>query len=170
MSENWNTPRRNWIATLAKASLSDLERYCGEVMDTISLDPPDYHFLRPPEVGLAMVRGRAGGTGQVFNLGEMTLTRCVLQLESLNEEASDSQSVDFEGGGFTGFGYVAGRSQRHAELAAFCDALLQHPNWQSAIQADVIEPLEKIMAEKCDREAQAVEATRVNFFTMLRGE
>lgn len=168
MSENWDTPRRNWIATLAKASLSDLERYCGEAMDTISLAPPHYHFLRPPEVGLAMVRGRAGGTGQVFNLGEMTLTRCVLQLELLDGEASGS--VDSEGRGFTGFGYVAGRSQRHAELAALCDALLQHPDWQGAIQADVIEPLQKAMAEKRDREAQAVEATRVNFFTMLRGE
>lgn len=170
MSENWSTPRKNWMATLAKASLFDLERYCREVMDTISLAPPHYHFLRPPEIGLAMVRGRAGGTGQAFNLGEMTLTRCVLQLEVLDGEASDSQSSDSERGDFTGFGYVAGRSQRHAELAALFDALLQHPDWQGAIQAEVIEPLEKAMAEKRDREDQAVEATRVNFFTMLRGE
>ena len=166
MSETLNNQRKVWMATLAKADLAQLEQCCGQVMDTISLESPSYRFLRPPEVGLAMVRGRAGGTGQPFNLGEMTLTRCVLQLDPVPEgQASDGDALDC-----MGFGYVAGRSQRHAELAALCDALLQHPDWQGAIQAEVIEPLEKAMAEKRDREAQAVEATRVNFFTLLRGE
>jgi alpha-D-ribose 1-methylphosphonate 5-triphosphate synthase subunit PhnG len=165
MSENLNDPRKKWMATLAKASLAELELYCGRVMEMISLASPCYRFLRSPEVGLAMVRGRAGGTGQAFNLGEMTLTRCVLQLDPSDATVSGGEALDF-----TGFGYVAGRSQRHAELAALCDALLQHPDWQGAIQAEVIEPLEKARAEKRDREAQAVEATRVNFFTLLRGE
>uniref|UniRef100_UPI0016890F4D phosphonate C-P lyase system protein PhnG n=1 Tax=unclassified Calothrix TaxID=2619626 RepID=UPI0016890F4D len=46
---------------------------------------PEYSFLRSPEIGLAMVRGRAGGTGEAFNLGEITMTRCVVQLENLEE-------------------------------------------------------------------------------------
>jgi len=154
------------MATLAKANLSQLEQCCEQVMVMMSLEAPSYQFLRPPEVGLTMVRGRAGGTGQAFNLGEMTLTRCVLQLNP----GSNGNPKQAEPSDFTGFGYVAGRSKRHAELAALCDALLQHPAWQGLIQSKVIEPLEKARLERRDREAQEVEATRVNFFTMLRGE
>ena len=114
---------------------------------------PEYGFLRSPEIGLTMVRGRAEGTGQPFNLGEMTLTRCVVQLDEL-----------------TGFGYVAGRSKRHAELAALCDALLQHPDWRDQLQAQVITSLQTATQAKLTAEAAEVESTRVNFFTMLRGE
>ncbi|GAB4376283.1 MAG: hypothetical protein Kow00121_23160 [Elainellaceae cyanobacterium] len=72
-----------------------------------------------------MVQGRTGGAGQPFYLGEMTITRCVVRLETPDlEEAIASQ---FPEGVIVGFGYVAGRSHRHAELAALCDALLQHP-------------------------------------------
>ena len=119
---------------------------------------PDYGFLRSPEIGLAMVRGRTEGTGEPFNLGEMTVTRCVVQLAGPEGEA------------ISGFGYVAGRSQRHGELAALCDALLQHSDWQAAVQAQVIEPLQAAAAAARAAEAAQVESTRVNFFTMLRGE
>lgn len=133
---------------LAKAPLTLLEQ-CVATLEGV----PEYGFLRSPEVGLTMVRGRAEGTGQPFNLGEMTLTRCVVQL-----------------GGITGFGYVAGRSKRHAELAALCDGLLQHPDWEGQVQQQVIAPLQVEAQEKRDRNAAEVESTRVNFFTMLRGE
>lgn len=136
------------MSTLAKASLPLLEG-CIAALD----DLPDYGFLRSPEVGLTMVRGRAEGTGEPFNLGEMPLTRCVIQL-----------------GEVTGFGYVAGRSKRHAELAALCDALLQHPDWQAQVQQRVIIPLQAAAQAKQETEAAEVESTRVNFFTMLRGE
>ena len=114
---------------------------------------PEYGFLRSPEVGLTMVRGRAEGSGQPFNLGEMTLTRCVVKL-----------------GNLTGFGYVAGRSKRHAELAALCDGLLQHPDWRNRIERQVIVPLQTAAQENRETAAAEVESTRVNFFTMLRGE
>ncbi|MDV3351163.1 phosphonate C-P lyase system protein PhnG [Leptothoe sp. LEGE 181152] len=140
--------RAVWMSVLAKAPLMLLEE-CVATLD----DVPGYGFLRSPEVGLTMVRGRAEGTGQPFNLGEMTLTRCVVQLDEL-----------------TGFGYVAGRSKRHAELAAVCDGLLQHPGWHDRVQAQVIIPLQAAAQEKREREAAEVESTRVNFFTMLRGE
>ncbi len=150
------------MAALAKAPLRLLE---GRVATLGAL--PNYGFLRSPEIGLAMVRGRAEGTGEPFNLGEMTVTRCVVQLPGPEGEA------------ISGFGYVAGRwssgpslgaSQRHAELAALCDGLLQHPDWQAAVQGQVIEPLQAAAAEARAAEATQVESTRVNFFTLLRGE
>jgi alpha-D-ribose 1-methylphosphonate 5-triphosphate synthase subunit PhnG len=60
------------------------------------------------------VRGRVNGSGDPFNLGEMTVTRCALQL--------DAGQV---GQRYVGLGYVAGRHKRHAALAALFDALLQ---------------------------------------------
>ncbi len=145
------------MSTLAKAPLPVLE----ERIQTLG-SLPEYGFLRSPEIGLTMVRGRAEGTGQPFNLGEMTITRCVVQLHPDNHPSEDEA--------IAGFGYVAGRSQRHAELAALCDALLQHPEWQSRIQTQVIEPLQAVADEQCMTETAEVESTRVNFFTLLRGE
>lgn len=145
--------RQNWMATLAKAPLEALESRVCQVADL-----PEYRFLRSPETGLTMVRGRAGGVGQVFNLGEMTLTRCVVQLLAMYPEP------------MTGFGYVAGRSHRHAELAALCDALLQHDDWHDAVDEKVLEPLGVIAQEKREQQQQQTASTKVDFFTMLRGE
>jgi alpha-D-ribose 1-methylphosphonate 5-triphosphate synthase subunit PhnG len=148
------TSRQLWMAILAKAPLERLEQ-CLSGLGNL----PDYDLLRPAETGLAMVRGRAGGTGQVFNLGEMTMTRCVVQLA-----ASDTDTP------ISGFGYVAGRSKRHAELAALCDALLQHPGWHQAVWLAVMEPMQSLLEQQRQQQARQVEATRVNFFTMVRGE
>ncbi|MBD2108085.1 phosphonate C-P lyase system protein PhnG [Nodosilinea sp. FACHB-13] len=146
--------RSSWMSALAKAPLALLE----ERVATLGA-LPEYRFLRSPEIGLAMVRGRTEGAGQPFNLGEMTLTRCVVQLSL----AAGDESI-------SGFGYVAGRSQRHAELAAVCDALLQYSDWQAKVQAQVIEPLQGAAHKKRAAEMAEVESTRVNFFTLLRGE
>jgi len=146
-------PRQHWMAVLAKAPLARLEALvqgCGEV--------PEYGFLRSPEIGLTMVRGRMGGTGHPFNLGEMTLTRCVVQI------------ANGAGGAIAGFGYVAGRSHRHAELAALCDALLQHSEWGDRLQQAVLQPLQADAQAQRTTLAQETESTRVNFFTLLRGE
>ncbi|HEY9659858.1 MAG TPA: phosphonate C-P lyase system protein PhnG, partial [Allocoleopsis sp.] len=102
--------------------------------------------------------GRTGGTGQPFYLGEMTLTRCVVKLET--PELGDA---------IVGFGYVAGRSHRHAELAALCDALLQHSDWHDLIQAQVILPLQAIAQQQQAQQQRQAESTRVNFFTLVRG-
>jgi len=145
--------RQAWMATLAKSELELLEKLVSK-LGTL----PNYSFLRCPEIGLAMVRGRAGGTGEAFNLGEITMTRCVVQLESQTEEA------------IAGFGYVAGRSLRHAELAAVCDALLQTPNWHDQIQAEIIQPLQIESQKQQERKQREAAATKVNFLTMVRGE
>ena len=70
------TARQAWMAILAKSSVADLEQQF-ETLERL----PEYTFLRQPEVGLTMIRGRAGGTGDAFNLGEMTVTRCVIKID-----------------------------------------------------------------------------------------
>ena len=142
------TERQAWMAILAKSSVNDLEQQ----MKTLG-ELPKYTFLRQPEIGLAMVRGRAGGTGEVFNLGEITVTRCVIKLENV-----------------TGFGYVGGRSKSHAELAAVCDGLLQQDEWFSEVSDRVIKPLQTKLIEQQQKQQSRTEATKVEFFTMLRGE
>jgi alpha-D-ribose 1-methylphosphonate 5-triphosphate synthase subunit PhnG len=115
---------------------------------------PGYRLLRAPETGLVMVRGRAGGTGAPFNLGEMTVTRCSVEL----------------GDGRVGHAYVAGRHSRHAETAAVLDAMLQDPAERAALETAVVEPLVAAReARQCAARARA-DATRVEFFTMVRGE
>lgn len=148
------TQRQFWISTLAKASLEHLEHQIGLLGDL-----PSYDFLRSPEIGLAMVQGRSGGTGQPFYLGEMTLTRCVVRLSAADEA-----------GAIAGYGYIAGRSHRHAELAAVCDALLQHPDWFDTVLSTVIEPLKSAAQQRQEQQERQVESTRVNFFTMVRGQ
>ena len=141
--------RARWISLLAKADAEDLER----TLDSLE-GVPDYDVLRAPECGLVMVRGRAGGTGTPFNLGEMTMTRCAVVLKT----------------GETGFGYVAGRARRHAELAALFDALLQAPGRRDALERDLIAPVESRLNENRRSRDAKTAATKVDFFTILRGE
>lgn len=148
------TRRQSWMATLAGASPLQLE----QAVSNLTHHLPNYDFLRPPEIGLAMVQGRTGGTGQPFHLGEMTITRCVVRLKMLDVEEA-----------IVGFGYVAGRSHRHAELAALCDALLQYPTWRDLIQTQVILPLQTAAQQQQEQQQRQTESTRVNFFTLVRG-
>jgi alpha-D-ribose 1-methylphosphonate 5-triphosphate synthase subunit PhnG len=115
---------------------------------------PAHRTLRPAQTGMAMVRARSGGTGARFNLGEMTVTRCAVTM----------------GEGVVGVAYVQGRSLRHAEQAAVADALLQLPEWHETVQARLIAPLARQHAEKVERQARAAAQTKVEFFTMVRGE
>ena len=137
--------RQHWISVLARAAEARLEQNLSRV------GRPEYRYLRPPEIGLAMVRGRTGGTGNPFNLGETTLTRCVVELKT----------------GTRGFGYVQGRSRRHAELAAVFDALLQQ---DAGLRKTVIEPLYNEWLAARRAQSRKAAATRVNFMTMVRGE
>ncbi|HEV2675572.1 MAG TPA: phosphonate C-P lyase system protein PhnG [Aliidongia sp.] len=141
--------RQGWMATLAKAPLAALEQAWA------ALDPPPvFTRLRPTETGLVMVRGRISGSGRPFNLGEMTMTRAAVRLEA----------------GATGFGHVAGRSTRHAELAALFDALLQDPALHDDLMVRVVGPLAVRASAERQRKASEVAATKVDFFTLVRGE
>ena len=141
--------RRDWMGVLAKARPAEIETAVAALADR-----PDYAFLRRPEIGMVMVRGRAGGTGERFNLGEMTVTRCAVQVAD----------------GAVGYGYVAGRDTRHAELAALVDGLMQDDGRRDGVLAAVIEPLRAAQAERRQGAARKAAATRVDFFTMVRGE
>ena len=146
--------RRRWLAVLAKAQLGELEA----AWDALA-DKPRYRVLRRAEAGLVMLRGRVGGTGQPFNLGEMTMTRAAVQLVAADGEVSHA-----------GFGHVAGRSARHAELVALFDALLQDPARHDALAATLVALLAAPQqAAKATQAAKAM-ATKVDFFTMVRGE
>jgi alpha-D-ribose 1-methylphosphonate 5-triphosphate synthase subunit PhnG len=101
-----------------------------------------------------MVRGRIGGDGAPFNLGETTVTRAAVRIET----------------GETGFAYVLGRDHEKARLVAVCDALWQSASFREAIERQVLAPVrERIERGRAGRQA-AVAATRVDFFTLVRGE
>jgi len=144
--------RRRWMGLLARATTGELEAAWQALPSQ-----PTYSFLRRPETGLVLVRGRAGGTGAAFNLGEMTMTRCAVRL--------DAQAA---GGRITGLGFVAGRDDRHAELAALFDGLLQVPSRAAEIDAAVIQPVAARLDRQRRQTATEVAATRVDFFTLVR--
>ncbi len=118
-----------------------------------AISRPAFTWLRTPEIGSAMVRGRAGATGAPFNLGEMTITRCALTLET----------------GEVGHAYIQGRSKSDAEAAALVDALMQTDRAET-LRGAVLAPLEdEFTAAKAARAGKAA-ATKVDFFTLVRGE
>lgn len=141
--------RQRWIKVLARASSENLE----EALHKIRIRP-DYKFLRNPETGMVMVRARTGGVGQRFNLGEMTVTRCVVKTDD----------------GDVGCGYVMGCDHRHAEYAALFDAMLQNPRHRIDLMDNIIHTLELEQKDREKTESRKSAATKVDFFTMVRGE
>ena len=142
--------RRRWMGVLARAARQDLET-AWQALDT----RPAYTHVRKPETGLVLVRGRAGGTGAAFNLGEMTMTRCAVRVETAERR-------------LVGLSFVAGRDVRHAELAAVFDALLQDSARRAAIEASLIGPVEARLTAARRAEAADIAATKVDFFTLVR--
>ncbi len=137
--------RQRWMAVLARASRSEVEAILGS-------DVPAHDLLKAPETGTVMVEGRAGGAGRRFNLGEATVTRCVIRLAD----------------GAMGFAYALGRDSKKARLCAILDAKLQ--------QEAPAGPLNQAIASLAARQAAAREAasrkaaaTKVEFFTLVRG-
>ncbi len=152
--ETQNSARSGWMSILAKSDPDELLRAWERLEDK-----PKWRWLRKPETGLVMVRGRAGGTGAAFNLGEMTVTRCAVVTEGGDGDP-----------GFTGQGYLAGRDRKHAELAALFDALLQDESRRPALKDTLLKPLEDELAAKRRMASTRSAATKVDFFTLVRGE
>lgn len=140
--------RQALMALLARATLDEL-RAAIERFKPL----PKLRDLRPAEVGLVMVQGRAGGDGGPFNLGEATVTRAAVQVE----------------GGATGVSYLLGRAPERARAAAVLDALWQDPALRIAVD-DAVRPVCRRLAAEAATAAAEAEATKVNFFTMTRGE
>ncbi len=137
--------RRRWMAVLARAKADAIAAGLGQIAEL-----PSWSVLRGPESGLVMVRGRAGGGGAPFNLGEMSVTRCTVRTAT----------------GEVGHAYVAGRDRRRAELAAAVDALMQRADLRAAVEQAVVAPLARAQAAQRQAVAAKAAATRVQFFTM----
>ena len=115
---------------------------------------PTHENLREPENGLVMVRARTGGDGAAFNLGEATVSRAAVRLSS----------------GEVGFGYVLGRDRNKAQMIALCDAMVQSAEFADVVEAKVVAPLRMAMLAERNRKAAETAATRVDFYTLVRGE
>ncbi|PJI38629.1 phosphonate C-P lyase system protein PhnG [Ferrovibrio sp.] len=142
--------RQRRLRLLARADRATLEAALAALPA-----PPEWRRLKQPETGLTMVRARAGGVGQRFNLGEMTVSRCVVALEGAGQSM--------------GVGYVQGRDCRRAELVAVFDALSQDAAGAERIERLLIAPVERKLADERRTRAAKVAATRVDFFTLVRG-
>ncbi|MGJ5010863.1 phosphonate C-P lyase system protein PhnG [Bradyrhizobium oligotrophicum] len=140
--------RRAAMRVLAHASHADIRARLND------LAVPEYRDLRPAENGLVMLRGRIGGDGAPFNVGEATVSRAAVRLES----------------GEVGFGYVLGRDADKARLIALCDAMIQSSSHVRSIETQVVAPLQAQMRASRAHRAEQAAATRVDFYTMVRGE
>ena len=143
-----NSARKTWMSLLATAP----DGRAAQLLDPSRLEAP-FDWLRPPEIGSVMVQGRTGGTGAAFNLGEVTITRCSLQLAS----------------GEVGHGYVQGRRKDDARTAALIDALMQ-TDAATTLQSCVLDALDAERTNRNTTRASKAAATKVEFFTMARGE
>jgi len=141
--------RQAWMSILAKSNSGILQ----ELWSNSGLER-SFQVLRKPETGLVMVRGRMGGTGAPFNTGEATVTRCSVRSET----------------GKVGHSYILGRDHTHAQVAAEIDAVLQDESTRPHILKAIITPLQQIAQEKRDINKRKTAATKVDFFTVVRGE
>ena len=141
--------RKRAAALLARATVQELETAWNRQGEN-----PKTETVRGPETGLVMVKGRIGGGGAPFNLGETTVTRATIKLAS----------------GTVGHAHVLGTGRKKAWYAAVFDALWQESPTRGFIETELLSPVEKRLAEEKDRKTKETAATRVDFFTMVRGE
>ncbi|TKI07761.1 phosphonate C-P lyase system protein PhnG [Martelella alba] len=141
--------RQHWMSVLS-SSPAEVLRAHWQALRLL----PHYERVRAPEIGLTQLQGRMGATGRRFVLGDMTVTRAVIRLEN----------------GTYGYGYTAGRDKDHAELCALLDALLQTPEHRQRLEHRIIEPLAARRRERQEERGRAIAASRVDFFTLVRGD
>lgn len=139
--------RQHWMAVLARATQGEIDALLEQAGSL-----PAHELLKAPETGTVMVEGRAGGAGRRFNLGEATVTRCVVRL----------------GSGAMGFSYALGRDGRKARLAAVTDALLQGEIETGPLRRGVRALADKQQAAR-ELASRKAAATKVDFFTLVRG-
>ncbi|MDR6433286.1 phosphonate C-P lyase system protein PhnG [Brucella pseudogrignonensis] len=140
-----------------QASLALLARASGEELKTFWqnwADKPEFEVLRGPETGLVMMRGRIGGGGAPFNVGEATVTRATVRLAN----------------GSVGHSYALGRDQEKAKLAALFDALWLDEATRDAIESSVLNALRGRVDTADAKRRNEAAATKVDFFTMVRGD
>jgi alpha-D-ribose 1-methylphosphonate 5-triphosphate synthase subunit PhnG len=144
-----NARRRERMAVLARADAGELKSLWG------TLGPePEHSMLRGPESGAITLRGRMGGGGAPFNVGEATVTRATVRLS----------------GGAIGHGAMLGRDREKTRISALIDAMCAEPQNETRIEAAIIAPLRERIAAADEQVRRETAATKVNFFTMTRGE
>lgn len=156
--ENASTTRQRWMSVLAHSQPDELLAH----WQPLNLSPR-YQVIRAPEIGLNQLQARMGSTGRRFILGDMTLTRAVIKLDDYAD--------------IYGYSYIAGRNKPHAELCALLDALLQLSTLSSKsaglnelLLNTVIHPLAAAQQERQELRARAIATSKVDFFTLVRGE
>ncbi len=143
------TQRRQWMAVLAHSLPQELESRWAELKLT-----PEYQVIRQPETGLVQIQARMGATGQRFFAGDATLTRAVVQLDN----------------GIYGYSYLLGRDKTHAERCAVIDALMQDKAHFQTLQETLIAPLAANREQRLAKRRAEVNSSRVDFFTLVRGD
>ena len=140
--------RQHWLSVLARAPRAALAAQAGQ----LALE--SFESLRAPETGRAMVRARIGNQGNRFNLGEATLTRCVVRHRGAHGAVS------------AGVGYVLGRDAERAGWVARFDALLQQPEHHTRLMRELVEPLARLVDAANAAQRARTAASRVQFFTL----
>ena len=140
--------RQRWLSVLAHAPRELLEQHAAALPDAA------FTRLRAPEVGLTMVRARIGNRGDRFNVGDATITRCVVR-----HRGTDGRVA-------AGVGYVLGRDEARAEWVARFDALLQQPEHHHTLMRDVVAPLAAETARRRTAAAARIARSRVSFDTL----
>ena len=146
-SSQQNPGRKAALDVLAAAPAKAL----AELWDRWA-DKPAHTKVRGPEVGLVMIRGRAGGGGAPFNLGEASVSRASVRIVS----------------GEVGHGYCLGRDMAKAEAIAVIDALWQRD--PARVEVEIIAPLQALATTADQKRRDESAATKVDFFTMVRGD
>ncbi|MCJ8517872.1 phosphonate C-P lyase system protein PhnG [Pseudorhizobium tarimense] len=141
--------RRRAAALLARARADEL----STAWEKLPIKP-ESNPVRGPETGLVMVRGRIGGGGAPFNLGEATVTRATVLLSS----------------GTAGHAQSLGTDKAKVRLAAIFDALWQEEQTAAFVESEILAPVEARIQEEDRQQAEKTAATRVDFFTMVRGD
>lgn len=145
------------VQVARRASMAFLARASGEELQALWQawsDKPEFEVLRGPETGLVMLRGRIGGGGTPFNVGEATVTRATVRLSN----------------GSVGHSYALGRDQEKARLAALFDALWLDEGRRDAVETQVLNVLRTRLDEADATRRGEAAATKVDFFTMVRGD
>ena len=141
--------RKRAAGLLARATVEELLN-CWSALDA----KPQVEKVRGPETGLVMVRGKIGGGGSPFNLGEATVTRATVKLAS----------------GTIGHAHALGTSRKQAWYAAIADALWQEETTRPLVEREVLSVVASRLEKRKTSAIQQTAATRVDFFTMVRGE
>lgn len=141
--------RKRAAGLLARATVEELLN-CWSALDT----KPQVEKVRGPETGLVMVRGKIGGGGSPFNLGEATVTRATVKLAS----------------GTIGHAHALGTSRKQAWYAAIADALWQEETTRPLVEREVLSVVASRLENRKINAIQQTAATRVDFFTMVRGD